>query len=150
MHYRLELRPRTPTPPPHLYQPRAGDADDVRAGRVDDAVLTALLELARTHILDIAVLSDGHPQNDFGTERQSNHTRGRAVDIRRVDDRLVADPATPRDLLAGFMVAAGALGATEVGGPWDHNDERSGYFTDQVHRDHLELGFSPGQPPATP
>jgi hypothetical protein len=59
------------------------------------------------------------------------------------------DPAISRILLTQVMVRAGELGATEVGGPFDLNGERSGFFTDIVHQDHLHIGITPGKPQAT-
>jgi uncharacterized heparinase superfamily protein len=96
------------------------------------------------------VLRTGHPREVFGTARTSNHTHGRAVDVWRVDGRPVVDPATPRALLRDVMVRAGRLGATEVGGPFDVDGPGRGFFTDDVHRDHLHVGLTPGRRPARP
>jgi hypothetical protein len=125
-------------------------ARDVTAGRVDDALLAILDRLAATHVLDVTVLRTGHPREVFGTGRTSNHTHGRAVDIWRVDGEPVVDPGTPRALLRDVMVLAGRLGATEVGGPFDANGSGPGFFSDDVHRDHLHVGVTPGRPRARP
>jgi hypothetical protein len=117
---------------------------------VDDALLAILDRLAAAHVLDVTVLRTGHPREVFGTGRTSNHTRGRAVDIWRVDGRPVVGPGTPRALLREVMVLAGRLGATEVGGPFDVNGSGPGFFSDDVHRDHLHVGVTPGRPRARP
>ncbi|MFC3690491.1 hypothetical protein [Aquipuribacter hungaricus] len=128
----------------------ADAAADVRAGTVLDPVLAVLDGLSRDHTIEVLAFSTGHPTNVFGTDRQSNHSRGRAVDIWRVDGSPVVDPSTSRDLLARVMTRAGQLGATEVGGPFDLNGERPQYFADDLHRDHLHIGVTEGRPPAAP
>lgn len=122
---------------------------DVSTGRMDDRLLRVLLGLAQERVLSVQVMSTGHIQTVYPTERVSNHAVGRAVDIRAVDGLPVVDPATSRDMLADVVVRAGELGATEVGAPFDLNGERTGFFTDIVHQDHLHIGITPGKPPAT-
>jgi hypothetical protein len=39
-----------------------------------------MLELARTYRIGISVIRSGHPINVFGTNRPSDHPRGRAFD----------------------------------------------------------------------
>lgn len=123
---------------------------DVQTGVVHDSVLAVLEGLAQDHIIDVSTFSAGHPVNIFGTDRQSNHSRGRAVDIWRIDGALVVDPSTSRDLLAEVMMKAGKLGATEIGGPFDVNGDRPRYFTDDLHKDHLHIGVTEGRSPAVP
>ncbi|MGJ7440354.1 hypothetical protein ACR80Q_04780 [Aquipuribacter sp. MA13-6] len=123
---------------------------DIEEGRMDDALLTLLNGLGADHVLDVHVLYRGHPTNVFDTERASNHSVGRAFDIWGIDGGLVVDPEMPQPLLEQVMLRAAALGATEVGGPFDLNDERPGFFTDRVHRDHIHVGISAGRPPAQP
>lgn len=121
---------------------------DVRSGDVDDAVLRVLARLANRYTIDVLVLHTGHPRNVYATDRISNHTEGRAVDIWRIDGVPVV--RAPRALLRGFLAAAGAAGATEVGGPFDLNGAGGGYFTDEVHSDHVHVGLTPGRPAAQP
>ncbi|MGJ7442236.1 hypothetical protein [Aquipuribacter sp. MA13-6] len=123
---------------------------DIEEGRMDDSLLELLNGLAAEHVLDLHVLYRGHPTNVFDTERASNHSIGRAFDIWRIDDQLVVDPDTPDDLLSEVMVDAATLGATEIGGPFDVNGDQPGFFTDQVHQDHIHVGISAGRPPALP
>lgn len=130
---------------PRIRIPEPGTADILQR-RVGDPILAVLDELGRTHDLDVHVLVTGHPGTVFPTTRVSNHAVGRAVDVRALDGRLVV--AIPRDdpLLAAVLAAAGRAGATEVGGPV--RPPGGGFFTDDVHRDHLHLGITPGKPPA--
>lgn len=122
--------------------PRAARLD-VEAGLVDDAVLDALVQLSQQWRLDVQVLSTGHPFTVFGTERQSNHSRGRAVDIWAIDGIPVIDQT--RCPWRALMEAAAALGADEVGGPVDLDGVRGHrpFFSDHVHQDHVHLGFEP-------
>lgn len=122
---------------------------DVSTGRMDDRLLQVLLGLARDRTLTVQVMHTGHIQTVYPTDRISNHAVGRAVDIRAVDGVPVVDPATSREMLAEVMIRAGELGATEVGAPFDLNGDRTGFFTDIVHQDHLHIGITPGKPPAT-
>lgn len=119
---------------------------DVTDRRVDDPILAVLDDLARTYAMDVQVFVSGHPGTVFPTDRVSNHTVGRAVDIRAVDGRPVVE--IPRDdpVIAEFMAAAGRAGATEVGGPIV--PAGTGFFTDDVHQDHFHLGITPTKPPA--
>lgn len=119
---------------------------DVTERRVDDPILTVLARLADRYRLDVQVMVSGHPGTVFPTSRVSNHTVGRAVDVRAIDGRRVSD--IPRDdpMLAEFMIAAGRAGATEVGGPID--PDGTGFFSDAVHQDHFHLGITPTKPPA--
>lgn len=122
---------------------------DVSTGRMSEALLQVLLALSQDRVLTVQVMHTGHIQTVYPTDRISNHAVGRAVDIRAVDGLPVVDPATPRDLLTDVMTRAGQLGATEVGGPFDLNGDRPGFFTDAVHQDHLHIGITPGKPQAS-
>ncbi|MHA6781793.1 hypothetical protein ACVGOW_12490 [Pseudonocardia saturnea] len=130
---------------PRIRIPEPGRADIVDR-RVNDPILAVLDDLARTRDLDVQVLVSGHPGTVFPTTRLSNHTVGRAVDIRAIDGRPVVE--IPRDdpAIAEFMAAAGRAGATEVGGPTV--PPGTGFFTDDVHQDHFHLGITPTKPPA--
>lgn len=114
---------------------------DVQAGLVDDRVLDLLTSMSSTWTLGVHVFRSGHPVNVFATERESNHTRGRAVDIWALDDVPVI--AHDRADWQKAMEAAAALGASEIGGPKDLDGVRGRrpYFSDRVHQDHLHVGF---------
>ncbi|MCK7625271.1 hypothetical protein MUU72_19535 [Streptomyces sp. RS10V-4] len=117
-------------------------AADVRSGAVHTSVLEALLELARGHRLAVSVLRSGHPLTVFGTDRPSDHPRGRAVDVWRIDGHPVVDPATPRGLVESFMRRAAAAGSYNIGGPYLLPGGAPGqFFSDATHRDHVHLGF---------
>lgn len=123
---------------------------DIGTGRIDDGLLTVLAGLGDAFAVQVHEVYTGHPVHVFGTDRVSRHHQGRAVDVVALDGVAVSSPQMPRDLLAGAMAAAGALGATEVGGPFDLNGSRRGYFTDVAHLDHLHIAVGAGVPPAVP
>ena len=114
---------------------------DVDAGLVDDRVLTLLAELSDRWTLEVLVLRSGHPRNVFGTDRPSNHTLGRAVDIWAIDGIPVINQRKAD--WRGLMTAAAALGVNEIGGPkdLDARPRQRPYYTDSVHQDHVHLGF---------
>ncbi|MBB3036664.1 hypothetical protein [Hoyosella altamirensis] len=117
---------------------------DVSTGRISDALLHVLLGLAREYTLAVQVMHTGHIQTVFPTERTSNHAVGRAVDIREINGINVVSREMPSDVVADFMQRAAWLGATEVGGPFDLNGDRPGFFSDDVHQDHIHVGITPG------
>lgn len=113
---------------------------DIESGQVHDSVLRALVELSRTYTIGVSVIRSGHPQNVFGTDRPSDHPRGRAFDTWRINGRAVVDEATPRGLVTGFMRAAAAAGSYNVGGPYQLSGAAR-YFSDATHHDHVHAGF---------
>lgn len=119
--------------------PPAADAD-VRSGQVHDSVLEFLATLSGEHQLDVSVVRSGHPIYVFGTNRPSDHPKGRAVDIFRIDGHAVVDPATPASLVDGVMRRAAALGAYNIGGPRQLSGPQ--FFSDRTHHDHVHVGFS--------
>lgn len=125
---------------PNLELPEAA-RHDVESGVVDDRVLSLLTELASRWKLHVLVLKSGHPRNVFPTDRVSNHTRGLAVDIWKINDVPVIE--RDRSPWQAVMKAAAALGANEIGGPKDLDRAARGkpYFTNAVHQDHIHLGF---------
>ncbi|MGH8972798.1 MAG: transglycosylase SLT domain-containing protein [Acidimicrobiia bacterium] len=65
---------------------RAGAADDVRAGLVDQRVLAVVLVVATHHRLSaVGPFATGHSYYVAGTDTPSNHAFGRAVDLPVVD-----------------------------------------------------------------
>ncbi len=125
---------------PRIELPPAARAD-VRSGQVHDSVLGAMLSLARTYRLGVSVVRSGHPTYVFGTGRLSDHPRGRAFDTWRIDGHPVVDRRTPRRLVVGFMEAAAAAGAYNVGGPYLLGSPRQ-FFSDATHHDHVHAGFA--------
>lgn len=113
---------------------------DLRSGHIDPRVVDLLVRLAAKWRLSVSVLSTGHPPNVFGTNRTSNHTAGRGVDIWAVDDIPVIDQQRSSGLTA-LVNEALALGATEIGAPFDTDGLGGRMFTNEVHLDHLHLAF---------
>lgn len=122
---------------------------DIKAGFIDERLLSLLKALSQRWDLHVQVLKSGHPRNVFPTNRVSNHTRGRAVDIWEIDGIPVI--RAPKALWRSLMLAASARGATEIGGPGDVGKvaDRTPFFTNAVHQDHVHIGFeaSYGQTP---
>jgi hypothetical protein len=114
-------------------------AADIRSGTIEDTVLTAMLTLSETYRLGISVIRSGHPLNVFGTNRPSDHPRGRAFDTWQIDGRAVVDPGTPRSLVTAYMRATEALGSYNAGGPYQLSGPA--YFSDRTHHDHVHAGF---------
>jgi hypothetical protein len=77
----------------------------------------------------------------FGTNRLSDHPRGRAFDTWRIDGHPVVDARTPRRLVMGYMEAAAAAGSYNVGGPYLLGSAPQ-FFSDDTHHDHVHAGFS--------
>lgn len=118
---------------------------DIARGTVDQRVLEALVDMAAIAPIGVTVISGGHPVEVFGTARTSNHTRGAAVDVYAVGGRPVieqrseGDPAleVARRILAGGTV-------TELGSPWDLDGPGGVSFANELHADHLHVGFDGG------
>ncbi|MEV7866485.1 hypothetical protein AB0P17_10345 [Streptomyces sp. NPDC088124] len=118
-------------------------AADVRSGHVHESVLRALLRLAGTYRMYVSVIRSGHPLYVFGTDRPSDHPRGRAFDVWQIDGHAVVDPATSRRLVERFMRDAAAAGSYNVGGPVRLSGGAAGqFFTDATHHDHVHAGFT--------
>ena len=113
---------------------------DLQRGFVDDRVVELVRTLATDHELRVTVFGTGHPANVFGTDRTSNHTAGRGVDIWSIDGRPVAEQ---RDapVIVSIIEKARAFGATEIGAPVDTDGSGGSVFTNTVHHDHLHLAF---------
>ncbi|OIK04784.1 hypothetical protein [Streptomyces monashensis] len=117
-------------------------AADLRSGQVHTGVARAMLALARTYRLEVSVVRSGHPLDVFGTSRPSDHPRGRAFDVWRIDGQAVVDPATSRALIERFMRDAAAAGSYNVGGPvLLSGGGPDQFFSDATHHDHVHVGF---------
>ncbi|MBY8885601.1 hypothetical protein K7472_12170 [Streptomyces sp. PTM05] len=116
---------------------------DVLSGNVHVSALKGMLTLAGTYRIDISVVRSGHPIDVFGTDRPSDHPKGRAFDVWRINGRAVVDPATPRSLIEGFMRAAATAGSYNVGGPIQLSGGATvnQFFSDNTHHDHVHVGF---------
>jgi hypothetical protein len=114
---------------------------DVRSGIIDDSVLRDLSSLSSQHRLDVSILRSGHPVRVFGTDRMSDHTDGRAVDIWALDEQPIIKQRRSA-MVSDFMQAARSAGAYQVGGPVDLDGSGASYFADDTHQDHIHLGFT--------
>ncbi|MYS22916.1 hypothetical protein GTW78_22790 [Streptomyces sp. SID4948] len=119
-------------------------AADIRSGAVHSSVLRAMTRLAGTYRISVSVVRSGHPLDVFGTDRPSDHPRGRAFDVWRVNGHPVVDPATSRALITAFMRAAAAAGSYNVGGPIQLSGGATPqqFFSDDTHHDHVHIGFT--------
>ncbi|WP_329000671.1 hypothetical protein OHA18_40335 [Kribbella sp. NBC_00709] len=114
-------------------------AADIRSGQVHDSVLTTMLQLAKTYRIGVSVIRSGHPLDVFGTDRPSDHPRGRAFDTWQINGHAVVSPTTSRSLITSYMRAAESLGSYNVGGPYQLSG--AAYFSDATHHDHVHAGF---------
>lgn len=117
---------------------------DIHSGAVDGRLLATMRAMAERFPYGVTCLRTGHPIHVFGTDRVSHHTEGRAADVWRVGDRAVAlqQPAasTPAYELNRWLAADGAV--DELGGPWCFPAPVGRSFTNEVHLDHLHVGFA--------
>jgi hypothetical protein len=126
---------------------------DIHRGATSPELLALMHRLAdRTGGYAVCVLESGHPINVFGTDRLSDHTRGRAVDIHRIADRLVIDDreeGSATDQAVAWLYEDGA--EPIVGSPWALDGFGGRSFTDAVHQDHLHVAVprpsDEGDPP---
>ena len=125
---------------PRIELPPAARAD-VLSGQVHPSVLAAMLRLSQRYRVGVSVVRSGHPLHVFGTDRLSDHPRGRAFDTFRIDGALVVARTTPRRLVEGYMEAAASAGAYNVGGPYLLGAAPQ-FFSDDTHHDHVHAGFA--------
>jgi hypothetical protein len=113
-------------------------------GDVDPRVSRLLLIMATRHRLgSVGPIRSGHRELVAGTDRRSNHSAGRAVDIPTVDGKPVSvDNNAARDALDLALKNAGLPEnqPSEVGAPWDVDVLYGRSFT-AGHADHLHFGW---------
>ncbi|HWU32271.1 MAG TPA: hypothetical protein VN108_05320 [Marmoricola sp.] len=114
---------------------------DVASGQVHDTVLETMLRMSQRWVVGVSVIRSGHPTYVFGTNRLSDHPRGRAFDTWAIDGHPVVAPQTSRSLIADYMERLAALGSYNVGGPMSLGSAPQ-YFSDNTHHDHVHAGFS--------
>lgn len=114
---------------------------DLIEGRVDPRIVELLLRLAAQRRISVTTFASGHPEKVFGTDRTSNHTVGRAVDVWAVDGVPVADQRGPGSALELLVRQLVTEGVTELGSPFDIDGRGGSSFTDMVHHDHLHLAY---------
>ncbi len=117
---------------------------DIYSGHTDHVLLQMMSDIAARIPYSVAVLHTGHPQNVFGTDRLSNHTAGRAVDIHELGSELVIDShdvTSPIYDVSEWLVSRPDV--KEFGSPWRFEDPVAHTFTNEVHHDHLHVGVFP-------
>ena len=113
---------------------------DIYGAGIATELLALIARVADRHQIAVATLSTGHPLNVFATDRQSNHTKGRAVDIYSIDGEPVVSQRTKGSAahrLTGWLFDRGV---PELGSPWALDGYGGRSFTDDVHLDHLHVG----------
>lgn len=123
---------------------------DIRAGRVAPTLLQLLARLADQTPFGVVTFSSGHPWEIFGTPRQSDHSRGRAVDIYRFADTNVIDGRTDGSSIhriVQWLYDQPEL--ARMGSPWALDGYGGRSFTDALHQDHIHLAVDPDDVPAS-
>lgn len=113
---------------------------DIYRGDTSKALLELMADLAEVTTYGVVTLSSGHPDEIFGTDRVSNHTVGRAVDIYLIDDRTVAASTGRRS--QARAVAEWLLARPDVynfGSPWALDGRGGLSFSDALHQDHFHI-----------
>lgn len=117
---------------------------DIYRGFIDRQLLQVMLDIAERTPYSVVVMQTGHSYNVFGTERVSNHSVGRAVDIYKLETDVVVDShdtSSAFHALAEWIVARHDI--REFGSPWRFPDAVAHTFTNEVHHDHLHIGVNP-------
>jgi len=99
--------------------------------------------------IHVSVVRSGHPVHVFGTDRLSDHPRGRAFDTWAIDGRPVVARSTPRSLVEEYLHAAADAGSYNVGGPYLLGPPRSGSATTRTTTT-CTPGASPEPPTRSP
>jgi hypothetical protein len=115
-------------------------AADLASGRLDLRVQSLLAVLAERHTIRLSCLRSGHSHYVKGTNRVSNHTVWRAVDIDLVDGQPVSkESQAARTLVEWLDGLEGPLRPVEIGSPFDLG--RRPYFSDEGHQRHVHVGY---------
>jgi hypothetical protein len=116
---------------------------DLLSGTIDQRVINVLGAAALEHRLVISVIKTGHSTFVKGTDRISNHTVGRAVDISAVDSvDVTATNYSALDLALAVLTSGPSVRPDEFGSPWLELNSFAGAFSDDDHSDHLHLGWN--------
>ena len=117
---------------------------DIKAGAVDPRLLGTLAFIAKKFPIEVTTIRTGHSRYVKGTNRESNHFYGRAVDIGKVDGVPVTRNNQSALSLANYLLTLpGDVRPTELGSPWFGNGSGADVdvFSDEGHDDHLHIGF---------
>jgi hypothetical protein len=113
---------------------------DLGSGKLDLRVQSLLAVIADRHTIRLSCLRSGHSRFVKGTNRVSNHTVWRAVDIDMVDGRPVSKASnTSRELVMWLDGLQGPLRPSEIGSPFQIG--RRPYFSDEGHQGHVHVGY---------
>jgi transglycosylase-like protein with SLT domain len=116
---------------------------DIENGRADPRVLQILAGASQIHTIAVSVIQSGHSPFVEGTTRYSNHLLGRAVDIYMVDGQGVSPMnSAARALVVWLLSLEGPNRPSEVGHPFP-DLVGEGSFSDDLHLDHVHVGFGP-------
>lgn len=113
---------------------------DIYRGHTSTALLRLMAELADRTPYAAVVLSNGHPYNVFATNRVSNHSVGRAVDVYLLGGTRVIDAHESGS--EAHQLVSWLLDRTDVrsiGSPWALDGYGGRSFTDTVHHDHIHI-----------
>lgn len=116
---------------------------DILSGAISPDLLSVMSRLAQRTPFGVVTLSQGHPFEVFGTDRQSDHTRGRAVDIYRLGDTLVIDGRAEGSMIhqtVQWLYDQPEI--RQIGSPWALDAVGGKSFTDRLHQDHLHIAVA--------
>ncbi|MFA9432556.1 hypothetical protein [Egicoccus sp. AB-alg2] len=114
---------------------------DIHRGAIVPELLALMSELADEFgPYGVIVLETGHPYHVFGTDRMSDHLRGRAVDVHRVGEELVVEAREEGSTVHRMVEWLYDHDARPIiGSPWALDGFGGRSFTDAVHLDHLHI-----------
>jgi hypothetical protein len=113
---------------------------DLADPHLDLRIQSLLTVLADHWTIRLSCIHTGHSHNVAGTNRTSNHTLWRAIDI----DQINHHPISPNDPLTHALLTwldhlQGPLRPSEIGGPLKINHHP--YFTNEGHQHHIHIGY---------
>jgi len=118
---------------------------DIYSGLVSPNLLRFMTRIAdQWGDFGIVTFSTGHPWEVFGTSRQSDHSRGLAMDLYRLGDDLVIDQHARGSRVyefAQWVYAQPEL--RQIGSPWRFGEGGGRSFTDALHQDHVHIAVAP-------
>lgn len=115
---------------------------DIHRGHTVVPLLALMARLAEvTGGFEVNVLDTGHPTNVFGSDRVSDHSRGRALDIHAIAGELVIEGRSEGTATARAVdyLFGDDPGRPIIGAPWARDGFGGRSFTDPVHQDHIHV-----------
>ena len=130
---------------------------DLESGLVDARLVETLLALVRAHRISVSLIKTGHPMGAVTPSgRPNDHFYYRATDVTAVDGRDIGDdPIAAAAIDVGRILHALPIETRpdRIMGPdaWQRAlgySREDGFISDpfhnEIHADHLHLGFSSG------